>query len=589
MTVLLILCAPQAWAQGGLGKDAHVSLRVDGRALSEIAEYLRDQSGSNIVVLEGADEAISLELTDVPWREALDIAAEAAGCVVEERQAGILVVLKPKRVTYETRGTDITEVIDLIAKLGGANIVVAPEVAGTLSLRLTDVPWRDALDVAVKTLGYVVVEENRGILRVVDPVSLQAQMVTRSYQLRYLRPKSIYRPQIKSEFLQPVTLNNQQQAQLDISETFTVLKALRKALSPGGDMDFVESQNVLIVRDTAQVHESLRDMLGRLDIEPAQVFVDVKFVSTFNAELTDLGIDYGDQGPSVSMSGGEIPITFPFFGGWQEGIIVGGGNGPYPNTGSIGPPAVIGNAGPTFVPTTVFGSLSFTNVQPTLKLLQRDTKSDVIQAPKVIALDGVESTIFVGETVRYAEAKSEQGQAGGLQLSLSEASNSPVDIGFQMLIVPHVIPGTNNLTMEVIPKETSLSGTGTSTLAPPGFDVFTVGASGLEGSIALPRTRSSTIVTTMLLESGQTAMIGGLSTDSDLVTESRVPGLWRIPLVGELFKHRSKDFQRRNLMVFITPSIVHSSTDQEILVQRELQRRNTRLRKELESLVAPAQ
>ncbi|HEX9641281.1 MAG TPA: secretin N-terminal domain-containing protein, partial [Candidatus Krumholzibacteria bacterium] len=285
MTVLLILCAPQAWAQGGLGKDAHVSLRVDGRALSEIAEYLRDQSGSNIVVLEGADEAISLELTDVPWREALDIAAEAAGCVVEERQAGILVVLKPKRVTYETRGTDITEVIDLIAKLGGANIVVAPEVAGTLSLRLTDVPWRDALDVAVKTLGYVVVEENRGILRVVDPVSLQAQMVTRSYQLRYLRPKSIYRPQIKSEFLQPVTLNNQQQAQLDISETFTVLKALRKALSPGGDMDFVESQNVLIVRDTAQVHESLRDMIGRLDIEPAQVFVDVKFVSTFNAEL----------------------------------------------------------------------------------------------------------------------------------------------------------------------------------------------------------------------------------------------------------------------------------------------------------------
>jgi type IV pilus assembly protein PilQ len=563
-------------------------LRVDGRALSEIAEYLRDQSGSNIVVLEGADQPISLELTDVPWREALDIAAEAAGCVVEERQAGILVVLKPKRVTYETRGTDITEVIDLIAKLGGANIVVAPEVAGTLSLRLTDVPWRDALDVAVKTLGYVVVEENRGILRVVDPVSLQAQMVTKSYQLRYLRPKSIYRPQIKSEFLQPVLINNQQQGQLDIAETFTVLKALRKALSPGGDMDFVESQNVLIVRDTAQVHESLRDMIARLDIEPAQVFVDVKFVSTFNAELTDLGIDYGDQGPSVSMNGGQIPITFPFFGGWQEGIIV-GGQGPFPQSEQIGPPLIQGNKGATFVPSTVFGTLSFANVQPTLKLLQRDTRSDVIQAPKVIALDGVESTIFVGETVRYAEAKSEQGQAGGLQLSLSEASNSPVDIGFQMLIVPHVIPGTNNLTMEVIPKETSLSGTGTSTLAPPGFDVFTVGASGLEGSIALPRTRSSTIVTTMLLESGQTAMIGGLSTDSDLETESRVPGLWRIPLVGELFKHRSKDFQRRNLMVFITPSIVHSSTDQEILVQRELQRRNTRLRKELESLVSPIQ
>ena len=73
--------------------------------------------------------------------------------------------------------------------------MVAPEVAGTLTLRLSDVPWRDALEVAVKTLGYTVVEEKRGILRVVDPLSLQAQMETKSYQLRYLRPKSVYRPQ----------------------------------------------------------------------------------------------------------------------------------------------------------------------------------------------------------------------------------------------------------------------------------------------------------------------------------------------------------------------------------------------------------
>jgi hypothetical protein len=65
------------------------------------------------------------------------------------------------------------------------------------------------------------------------------------------------------------------------------------------------------------------------------------------------------------------------------------------------------------------------------------------------------------------------------------------------------VPGTQKIVMEVIPKETSLSGTGTSALAPAGFDVFTIGASGLEGSIALPRTRSSTIVTTMMLETGR--------------------------------------------------------------------------------------
>jgi type IV pilus assembly protein PilQ len=579
LLALIGLSVPTAAAQVS-GLDTRVSLRVQERSLSEVVDYLREQSGANIVVIEGGEQPITMELSNVVWRDALDIAAESAGCVVEERTAGILAVVKPKRVEIETgRDADITEVVDLIAKLGGANIVVAPEVTGTLSVRLKDVPWRDALEVAVKTLGYVVVEEDRGILRVVDPVSLQAQMETRSYQLRYLRPKSIYKPTIKSEFLRPLAL--QQGQTTDIAKTFTVLQALGKALSPGGDLDYIEDQNVIIVRDTAQVHAAIQDMISRLDVEPAQVFVDVKFVSSLNSDLLDIGVDYGDTGPQIGISGGQIPITLPFDlggGGFEDGIIVNSaGEGPFAD------PAL--NAGATFIPDTIFGALDFTQVQATLKLLQRDTSAEVIQAPKIIALDGHEATIFVGETFRYAEARSEQGQAGGLQLSLEEAEGSPVEVGFQLLITPHVIPGTNDLTMDIIPKETSLSGTGSTALAPPGFDVFTIGAAGLTGSIALPRTRASTIVTTMLLQSGQTAVIGGLTTDQETETVSRIPGLWRIPVVGELFKHKLRDQQRRSLHVFITPTVLHTGGDIEALVQRELARRKTELKDEIDALL----
>ena len=139
--------------------------------------------------------------------------------------------------------------------------------------------------------------------------------------------------------------------------------------------------------------------------------------------------------------------------------------------------------------------------------------------------------------------------------------------------------------MEVIPKETSLSGTGNSPLAPPGFDVFTLGASGLEGSIALPRTRSSTIVTTMMLDTGQTAVIGGLTTDSEVESETRVPGLWRIPLLGELFKYEEHNIQKQSLMVFLTPTIVHSREDQEAVLQSELSRRRAKLKDEIEALM----
>ena len=80
------------------------------------------------MVLAGADSNVSLELTDVPWQEALEIAAEAAGCVVEERTGGILVVLKPERVTYETKGTDITEIRELQDKLASVGLLI-----GTIS------------------------------------------------------------------------------------------------------------------------------------------------------------------------------------------------------------------------------------------------------------------------------------------------------------------------------------------------------------------------------------------------------------------------------------------------------------------------
>jgi type II secretory pathway component HofQ len=90
--------------------------------------------------------------------------------------------------------------------------------------------------------------------------------------------------------------------QQDVARTFTVLEAFRKALSSGGDLDYVEALNVVVVRDTAQVHDELKQMIDRLDVEPAQVFVDVKFVSTVNNDLLSLGVDYGDGGPRRSKS-----------------------------------------------------------------------------------------------------------------------------------------------------------------------------------------------------------------------------------------------------------------------------------------------
>ncbi len=574
-------------------REARVSMNLAERTLEDIVQNLRERSGANIEIIDTEQEVIStqvirsLELTDVHWRVALEIAAEKAGCVIEERRNGVLLITRPPMVMFQFPDTDIREIVTAIGKISGANIVIAPEVVGNLTVSFNGVPWRDALDVVAKTRGYTVVEERGGVLRVVDPLLLQDQLVTRTYQLRYLRPNGAFVPVIKSEFI----AGKLAPPENDVFKHFTVLRALTKALSTAGDLDYIESQNVVIIRDTQQAHEQISHIIHALDVEPLQVFVDVKFVTTTNGDLLNLGVDYGDAGPSASISGGAIPVTFPFnpgSGGFED-FLIGNhtGEGPYYTSDSTASGGLF-NDGATFVPTTVFGALDFTQVIATMRLLQRDTSSEVIQAPKLVALDGRPATIFVGETIRYAEAKSEQGQAGGLQLSVSEAQNSPVEVGFQLLIRPNIVPGSDRLMMEVIPKETSLSGTGNSALAPPGFDVFTLGASGLEGSIALPRTRSSTIVTTMMLDSGETAVIGGLTTDSETKSETRVPGLWRIPLLGYLFRHKQHNIQKRSLMVFLTPTIVHSREDQRLILQSELRKRRTALKEELERLVDQA-
>jgi len=103
--------------------------------------------------------------------------------------------------------------------------------------------------------------------------------------------------------------------------------------------------------------------------------------------------------------------------------------------------------------------------------------------------------------------------------------------------------------------------------------VFTVGTGGQEGVIALPRVASSTLSTTVLLRSGQTAVLGGLKTKSETETVTKLPLLGDIPVLGYLFKGKSKQDTMSTLLVFITPELIRSAEDVEKSMQRALEER----------------
>src|SRR5690606_34577451 len=370
---------------------------------------------------------------------------------------------------------------------------------------------------------------------------------------------------------------------LDPRETnFKLIDALQATLTKDfGDLKYFEGQNLIIVRDTKPVVDEIERIIQAVDVEPSQVFIDVRFVTTSNRDILDFGFSPGGNGWTASLGLGQIPTSLPFdlgSGGFEDDIIA--------NDNRTGPFADenLNPTGETVMPNVIFGALNFTQVTSALRLLEQDVTSEIVQAPRLIALDHQEATIFVGETIRYAQASAQQGQAGGLQLVVEEAPDSPVSTGFQLLVVPHIVPGTDKIILDIIPKSESLSGTGSSALAPQGFDVFRVGSGTDEGSIALPRVASSTIATKVMLRSGQTAVLGGLVTESDSVTETKLPLLGDIPVLGWLFKNRASTRSKQTLIVFVTPELIRSPEDVEANVKGVLEERRRIMQDEYDAI-----
>jgi general secretion pathway protein D len=222
-------------------------------------------------------------------------------------------------------------------------------------------------------------------------------------------------------------------------------------------------------------------------------------------------------------------------------------------------------------PTFSGGTLDFSTTSLLLKLLKTDTKSKVTQAPKLFVLDNQEATIFVGESIRYAQTDAASSQSGGLAFSIKEADNSPVSTGFQLLLVPHVIPDSDKIIMTLVPTQNDLSGTSTEL---PGFDKFSVGTASADQVIFLPRQQSSTLVTTLICQHGITTVIGGLMKENQSETVTKIPWLGDIPFFGWLFKSQSQGKSVSELMIFMTPWLVKDPSLQRETLRADLMRRD---------------
>jgi len=471
------------------------------------------------------EDKITVTFRNLDWRLALEETIQLSRCIMEESTPSVFRVSKPPTVSMDLKNAPLDLVIREIAKPAGVNIIMTDDIKGTVTMMLTDVPWLEALQHIIKTTGFSLVQEKHNVIRIVRTETLKEQLETRIFKFKFLRPPGIFKATITT----PYAVGSVKASSDGVKE-FTLLNILKNMLTRKGNtligsLEYDSKSNCIIVQDIKTALDEMGVIIEKLDVAPEQVLIELKFVSTSNEDLLNFGLKYnfgGSTDPKAEImtakpSPTQVTSSLPFgFGRKQDSSF----NQFFLNT---------------------------YDVSAVLRLFKTDTKSKFIQEPNLITLDGEEATVFVGELIRYATTKVSYSAAG---LPIYELSEAPaINVGFQLWVTPNVIKETNQLLVTLIPRLEDLSG------KVDGFEIFEVAGQ----SLRLPRIRQSTVVTRILIGSGQTAIIGGLVDERLTKTMERVPGLGDIPFIGEPFRYRGKSLKASKLLVFVTPRIIKTA------------------------------
>jgi type IV pilus assembly protein PilQ len=585
------------------GVDVKVTMEFRNARVQEIIEEFRRQVRTiNFVAdLRNVPEEFRIDefiVRNEPWRSAFSAFIAKAEMTVEEESATLIRLSRPPRVTFSFEKADIKTIISLIARMSGANIVMNTGdpgarfggVAGIISMSVNNVPWFEVLRVVCKTCGYTTVRESYDIIRIVHQDELLKQLERRFFTLKYITgPPSYVAKMEAGKYVEgkpaetPKTL-------ADIAKQFTLLSLLETLLTRGpdgkpvGSITFDPSSATIAVTDTRTGLDEIERAIKALDVQPSQVNIALKYISTVNEDLLTFGMNYSFQGEDgITFSTQAVPPVR------IDGTTVAAGTAtlsPFTTSGSGKLTRMPFGLGREALISSQFFLTRF-DMLATFRAFKRDKYSKLIQEPQISVKDNWAATIFLGEEVPYAESQVTQTQTGGIAFTVAEGRRSPVKIGFQLLVSPKIIKDTNQVLLTVIPQNEFLSGTGTSPGLVAGFERFTLagsGASGIDQSIDLPRIQNTTLVTTLLIENGRTAVLGGLKSERSSYEDKKIPFLGDLPLIDFLFKQRNDTIRKETLIIFVTPTIIQPSDVNQENLKNDLDAIRERERTELEEL-----
>jgi len=317
----------------------------------------------------------------------------------------------------------------------------------------------------------------------------------------------------------------------------------------GSDLLFDTKAHTLIVKNTVENLVQVEDLIEALDVCPPQVLIEARFMSTAITDLRELGIDWVlNSVQAVSKSNGKI----------QTQIDKGG---------SISGDAAINAAqGMNLV---YRGVLTDPLFQATLHALEKTGKTKTLSIPRVTTVNNRPATIRVGEDFRYFEEYNVQSIPNEVSGTTGASTYSSVlvpvgtptleELGIQLKVVPSVGADMSSIDLRLVPEisaferyEYFVTSAGTTGSNGQGVDNGTNGLS----TIKLPIFSRSKIDTEVIVQSGETVVMGGLIKSTEDRQRSGVPILMHLPLIGYLFTHDNVNQDQQNLLIFVTATLI---------------------------------
>ncbi|HEX3397959.1 MAG TPA: type IV pilus secretin PilQ [Steroidobacteraceae bacterium] len=487
----------------------------------QTVDALRVEGSSRLVISSQGDfEQLAYQSDNQYTVEIKAASKRTAGAEEKKEYTG-------ERLTLNFQDIDVRSVLQLLADTSGQNIVVSDSVAGNLTLRLQNVPWDQALDIVLRTKGLDKRRQDNVII--IGPTE---ELATRE--------KAELAAHKEVQELSPTHTEFMQVNYAKVSDLAKLIKTTNSKdsmLSPRGSLSVDERTNTLLVQDTSDKLADIRRLVQTLDVPVKQVLIEARIVIVSDTFERDLGAQLGLTDFSTIGTNGLFTVSgtnvgtdsmlssaFPPSSSKPSGFI----NFPtLDNRYQVNLPAANTN-----------GSLAFSLLQGShlidlqLTAAQNEGKSETISSPRVITANQKQATIMQGVEIPYQESAS----SGATTTQFKDAV-------LKLKVTPLITPD-NRVILDLDVSDDSVGQQVTS-------------ATG--GSVPSIDTRQ--IITQVLVNDGQTVVLGGILDTVKSTSANKVPFLADIPVLGYLFRSTININNKTELLIFITPKILREGSN----------------------------